>query len=58
MIRRLIPALLIAPMLIACSVTTAAGGCTYDTQCKGDRICQKGECVEPAAKAIDPTTKL
>jgi len=24
----------------------AAGGCTFDTQCKGDRICSKGECVE------------
>jgi len=23
-----------------------AGGCTFDTQCKGDRICSKGECVE------------
>lgn len=23
------------------------GGCRYDTQCKGDRVCQKGECVAP-----------
>jgi hypothetical protein len=22
-------------------------GCTYDTQCKGDRICEKGVCVSP-----------
>lgn len=25
----------------------APGGCAYDTQCKGDRICQRGVCVEP-----------
>lgn len=24
-----------------------AGGCQYDTQCKGDRICVKGECTSP-----------
>jgi len=28
----------------------AAGGCTFDTQCKGDRVCAKGECVEPKSK--------
>lgn len=26
---------------------TAAGGCMKDTDCKGDRICNKGECVSP-----------
>ena len=29
----------------------AAGGCSFDTQCKGDRICVKGACVDP------PTSK-
>ena len=24
-----------------------AGGCTKDTDCKGDRVCQRGECVDP-----------
>jgi hypothetical protein len=24
----------------------AAGGCQYDTQCKGDRICEQGRCVD------------
>ncbi|MFO0575826.1 MAG: tetratricopeptide repeat protein [Polyangia bacterium] len=24
----------------------AASGCQYDAQCKGDRICQKGQCVD------------
>jgi len=28
----------------------AAGGCTFDTQCKGERVCTKGECVEPKSK--------
>ena len=26
-------------------------GCQYDTQCKGDRICDDGECVTPRSKA-------
>jgi hypothetical protein len=25
-------------------------GCQYDAQCKGDRVCVRGECVEPAKK--------
>lgn len=28
----------------------AATGCVKDTDCKGERVCAKGECVEPAAK--------
>lgn len=28
----------------------AAGGCTKDTDCKGDRVCVKGDCVDPAPK--------
>lgn len=33
----------------------AAGGCQYDTQCKGDRVCVNGACVAPAPpKADDP----
>jgi hypothetical protein len=30
--------------------TAATAGCQFDTQCKGDRVCVKGECVEPAKK--------
>ena len=29
----------VAPPLVA--------GCAYDTQCKGDRICRAGACVDP-----------
>jgi hypothetical protein len=31
-------------------VSTANGGCRYDAQCKGTRICVKGECVDPPEK--------
>jgi hypothetical protein len=24
-----------------------SGGCQYDTQCKGERICKAGQCVDP-----------
>lgn len=27
--------------------TSGAGGCTKDTDCKGDRICESGRCVKP-----------
>ena len=25
----------------------ASPGCQFDTQCKGERVCVKGECVSP-----------
>jgi hypothetical protein len=28
-----------------------AGGCLRDNECKGDRICQNGQCVDPTASA-------
>ena len=28
----------------------AASGCSKDTDCKGDRVCVKGECADPTAK--------
>lgn len=28
--------------------TGTAGGCSYDTQCKGDRVCVEGKCVDPS----------
>lgn len=32
----------------ASETDTAGGdGCSYDTQCKGDRICESGACVNP-----------
>lgn len=32
-----------------CLSARAALACESDTDCKGDRVCQKGECIEPAA---------
>ena len=28
----------------------ATSGCQFDTQCKGDRVCVQGACVDPPAK--------
>jgi hypothetical protein len=36
-----------APATAAQSAPTDAGACRYDTQCKGERICVKGECIDP-----------
>jgi hypothetical protein len=30
------------------SSPASAAGCAFDTQCKGDRVCVKGECVDPS----------
>lgn len=39
------------------TVTAAkSGGCEYDTQCKGDRVCVKGQCVSPATAAAAPAS--
>ncbi|MGB9601082.1 MAG: hypothetical protein ACP5QK_12965 [Myxococcota bacterium] len=31
-------------------ITTESAGCIKDTDCKGDRICVKGECQWPEKK--------
>jgi hypothetical protein len=33
----------------------SGGGCTKDTDCKGDRVCSAGVCVSPQAAANTPT---
>jgi hypothetical protein len=33
---------------------TAPGGCQFDTQCKGERICVSGQCVEPDRAQSNP----
>lgn len=32
------------------SVATVHDGCKYDSQCKGDRICDRGRCVSPSSR--------
>jgi hypothetical protein len=37
--------------LDAVSPAAPASGCSYDAQCKGDRICVSGQCVAPPPAA-------
>lgn len=34
--------------------SSSSRGCQYDTQCKGDRICVRGGCVDPSSGGGDP----
>jgi hypothetical protein len=43
--------------VVACKKTEPATGCTKDTDCKGDRICQAGECVTPATTSAATSTE-
>lgn len=42
------------PTVPAAPTPPPAEGCKFDTQCKGDRVCQKGECVDPVKTPVDP----
>ena len=33
--------------------SSTTDGCHYDTQCKGDRVCQEGQCVGPSVQKRD-----
>jgi hypothetical protein len=37
------------------AVVMAGGGCTKDTDCKGDRVCEAGKCVSPPPPAAVAT---
>lgn len=37
-----------APAVSTPAAAPVQSGCQYDAQCKGDRVCVKGECVDPA----------
>ena len=37
----------------AAEAPVAGGGCQYDTQCKGERICDAGRCVDPTTTRTD-----
>jgi hypothetical protein len=34
----------------AASAPASSAGCSKDTDCKGDRICESGKCVDPAPR--------
>jgi hypothetical protein len=36
------------------SVASAAPGCTKDSDCKGDRVCEKGTCSAPKVTTPEP----
>ena len=36
----------LAPLVACSSAESPNAGCTTDTDCKGDRVCSKGECVD------------
>ncbi|MDB5219364.1 MAG: hypothetical protein JWO86_7291 [Myxococcaceae bacterium] len=40
-----------SPRLPPAQPPAAASGCSYDTQCKGDRVCVQGACVDSPAGA-------
>jgi hypothetical protein len=45
----------ISGLLVLVSISaTAAEGCKFDTQCKGNRICEQGICVYPNEDSSDP----
>ena len=45
-----------APLVPEAPATAAQDlDCHYDTQCKGDRVCEGGRCVSPAAPGVAPT---
>lgn len=46
-------------MIVLLSASRSAAQCTKDTDCKGDRICANGKCVEPSrATPSEPPKRL
>lgn len=51
----LLIAVLSLSLLLCCTAASGEEGCKYDTQCKGERICHEGVCIEsPSLKDIFP----
>ncbi len=40
---------MLGALLVACSSSESGGGCSTDQDCKGDRVCESGECVDPGS---------
>ena len=51
------PAPAVPPSPAVAATPPAAGGCGMDTDCKGDRICQGGQCVAPSPVAPPRVTR-
>src|SRR6185436_19383962 len=41
-------------VLILAVPGVALAQCTRDTDCKGDRVCERGNCITPAERAAPP----
>jgi hypothetical protein len=41
-----------APSSASVPAQAQQGGCQFDTQCKSDRVCQAGQCVEARPRAV------
>jgi hypothetical protein len=52
-----LPAILVGAAVVVCSVHARAQ-CTADVECKGDRICEGGKCVDPPPAPPPVTTAL
>ena len=52
--RRLLAALAMGLCLFLSRTPAAVGQCSKDTDCKGNRICVKGSCVDPSASSSSP----
>jgi hypothetical protein len=48
------PAVVATPAVVGTPAAPCLTGCGKDTDCKGERICAKGECVDPPAKRSPP----
>lgn len=40
-------------LLLITNAPSADAGCKYDSQCKGDRVCESGVCVSPSDSEPD-----
>lgn len=56
MFRQLSPAVVAALCVVLSRTPPALGQCSKDTDCKGNRICVKGACVDPTSSPTTPVT--
>ncbi|MBB6223847.1 hypothetical protein [Rhizobium leguminosarum] len=50
----IILAAIITALLETSASAQQAQGCSFDTQCKGDRICENGMCISPSSRGSTP----
>jgi hypothetical protein len=50
----IMPVIMAAPLAVLAWGSVARADCTKDTDCKGDRVCNKGQCVIDTPEAVAP----